>query len=277
MNTLRDAVFYRDGHRCRLCGSDGVLMVHHIGYWKGDRSNRMGNLAAVCTGCNTPANHKKGGKLYGWEPEIKPQKGAGFMNTVRHILAQELREKTGIPVTETDGSATKTARKRFCIDKTHANDAFAMGDFHPKHRQREQIWQKRRKNNRILSKFYDARYVDVRDGKVKSGQELSCGRLKRSELRNSEKNMRPFRGRKVKKGYVSVRRQRTKVKPGSLVMYKGEFMTVHGTHTRADKRTGRTYVNAEFETPASDGRKSADLRKVTVIREQYTCAWKRIS
>ena len=262
MNTLRDAVFYRDGHRCRLCGNNGVLRVHHIGYWKGDRSNRMGNLAAVCTGCNTPANHRKGGRLYGWEPEIKPLKGAAFINAVRKRLAEELRERTSLPVTETNGSATKTARKRFCIDKTHANDAFVMGKFHPRHRRQEQVWQKRRRNNRILSKFYDARYVDIRDGKVKSGQELSCGRLKRSESRNSEKNMRPFRGRKVRKGRVSTRRRRYAIRPGTIVVYDGQKQSVKGIHcggTRAVLENG----------------KSVSVKKIRGLR--FPGAWMRIS
>ena len=261
MNTLRDAVLYRDGHRCRLCGNNGVLMVHHIGYWKGDRSNRMGNLATVCPECNTPANHRKGGKLYGWEPEIKPLRGAAFMNTVRHLLAEELRNKTGLPVTETDGSATKTARKRFCIDKTHANDAFAMGDFHPKHRQREQIYQKRRRNNRVLSRFYDARYVDIRDGKVKSGQELSCGRLKRNEPRDSEKNLRPFRGHKVRKGRVRIRKQRYAIRPGTVLLYRGQKVKAKGVHSN-----GKMVL--------LDTGKSVSPSRVSVVR--YPGAWVRI-
>ena len=51
---------------------------------------------------------------------------------------------------------------------------------------------------------------------------------------------------------------------------------MHGTHTRRDKRSGAVNINVEFERPARDGRKSADLRKVTVIRKQYTSAWKRV-
>ena len=261
MNTLRDAVLYRDGHRCRLCGNDGVLMVHHIGYWKGDRSNRMGNLASVCLECNTPANHKKGGKLYGWEPEIKPLVGAAFMNTVRHMLAEELRDKTSLPVTETDGSATKTARNLYCIEKTHANDAFVMGSFHPRHRQREHIWQKHRRNNRVLSKFYDARYMDIRDGKVKSGQELSCGRLKRSEPRTSEKNLRPFRGHKVRKGRVRIRKQRYAIRPGTVLLYRGQKVKAKGVHSN-----GKMVL--------LDTGKSVSPSRVSVVR--YPGAWVRI-
>lgn len=200
-NTLRDAVFYRDGYRCLLCGStEGPFGLHHIGYWKGDHSDRIGNLGTLCIKtCHIPSNHQKGGKLWGWTPKIRPMTGAAFMNIVRWKIIEDLRAETGLSVKTTYGSMTKTLRKLYCIDKTHANDAYVMGDFHPKHRQKEVLYKKRRRNNRILSKFYDAKYKDTRDGKVKSGQELSCGRTKRYEPRRSEKDLRIFRGHKEKK------------------------------------------------------------------------------
>ena len=277
-NTLRDAVFYRDGYKCLLCGSTkGPFSIHHIGYWNGDHTDRMGGLATLCLRCHTSSNHQKGGPLWGWEPKIKPMTGAAFMNTVRWKIIEDLETETGLPVITTYGSMTKTLRKFYCIDKTHANDAFVMGDFHPKHRQREAVYEKCQRNNRILSKFYDAVYIDIRDGEEKSGQVLSCGRTKRKEPRHSEKDLRPFRGHKVKKGRISVRRQRTQLKPGSIVLYEGERLIVHGTHTRKNKKTGKVNVNVEFDTPAKDGRKSTDLKKLNVVRKEFINAWKRIN
>ena len=130
----------------------------------------------------------------------------------------------------TFGSATKTARQALCIEKTHANDAFVMGGFHPKHRQKEEVFAKRRRNNRILTRFCDARYMDIRDGKVKSGQELSCGRTKRCESRHSEKDLRMYRGHKVRKGHISIRKQRYSIQPGTLLMYQGRKVTARGIH-----------------------------------------------
>ena len=199
------------------------------------------------------------------------------MNTVRWKIIKDMEAETGLPVVTTYGSMTKTLRKLYCIDKTHANDAFVMGDFHPKHRQRQAVYEKCRRNDRVLSKFYDAEYKDIRDRKVKKGQVLSCGRTKRKEPRHSEKDLRPFRGHKVKKGRVSVRKQRTQLKPGSIVLYEGERLIVHGTHTKKNKKTGRVSTNVEFDTPAKNGRKSADLKKVKVMRQEYINAWKRIS
>ena len=36
-----------------------------------DGSDQPGNLITLCTRCQHPRQHKKGGKLWGWEPKIK--------------------------------------------------------------------------------------------------------------------------------------------------------------------------------------------------------------
>ena len=263
LNTLRDAVFFRDGHKCRLCGrADRPLRVHHLGYWKGDHTDRMSGLITLCTDCHTSANHKKGGPLYGWEPGTKPMRGAAFMNQVRYKVVDELRGKTGLPVHTTFGSATKTARRALCIEKTHANDAFVMGCFHPKHRQREEVYIKRRRNNRVLEKFYDARYMDVRDSKVKFGQELSCGRTCRSESRRSDSGQRIFRGHKVRKGRVRIRMRRYSIQPGTLLMYRNRKVTAKGVFNKG------TWVRL------ADGSNAA-LKNVKVLK--YPGPWMRAS
>ena len=240
LNTLRDAVFFRDGHKCQLCGStDKPLRVHHLGYWKGDHTDRMSGLVTLCTDCHTPANHKKGGPLYGWEPEVRHMRGAAFMNSVRWQLVRELKERTGLSARVTFGSATKTARKYFCIAKAHANDAFVMGSFHPRHRQKEEVYIKRRRNNRILSKFYDARYMDIRDRKVRTGQELSCGRTRRSESRHSDA-----------------------MRPGTVVLHSERKMTVKGVFNKG------TWVRFEDGTNAA-------VKRIKVLR--YPGPWIRAS
>lgn len=185
------------------------------------------------------------------------------MNIVRWKIIEDLKSETDLPVKTTYGSMTKTLRKLYCIDKTHANDAFVMGTFHPKHRQREAVYKKRRRNNRILSKFYDAKYKDTRDGKVKSGQELSCGRTKRCEPRHSEKNLRVFRGHKVKKGRVSTRRQKYPIQPGTKVLYKGKKYTAKGTH------------NKGASVALRESGKSVSVKKLKVI--SFPDGWERVS
>ena len=233
MNTLRKAVFYRDDYTCQVCGKTAdegaILRAHHIGFRTGDHSDRMSNLMTVCTKCHTPANHKPGGKLYDLKPGTKPFTGAAFMNIVRGQMFSNL--KVAHPDIEwhmTYGVATQEARKVLCLDKSHANDAYAMGIFHPKHRTPFMHFRKLRRNSRILEKFHDAKYVDVRDGKTRKGAELSCGRTNRSESRHSEKNLRIYRGQKISKGRRAIRKQHYAVRPGDTVVTESGKHRVKG-------------------------------------------------
>ena len=53
-------------------------------------------------------------------------------------------------------------------------------------------------------------------------------------------------------------------------------MTVHGTHTsyRKNKKGGRTKsVNVGFTSPASNSRKSASLKKCSILTRNYNTGW----
>ena len=121
------------------------------------------------------------------------------------------------------------------LEKTHANDAYAMGEFHPKHRTETLHWQKTRRNNRILSKFYDAKYVDIRDGSIKKGTAIGCNRVNRSVSRANPNSERMFRGTKMSKGRESIRRKRSEYQPGDIVRYIGKNYTVHGSHCNSTR------------------------------------------
>lgn len=161
-DTVREAVFSRDGYTCIVCGRStfkdkAILRIHHLGYLKGDRSNRMSNMATVCTGCHTSKNHKEGGKLYGLEPKLKTFRGATFMTSVRFKMYALIKEEfPEITPHMAYGAGTKAARKELGVSKSHANDAYCIGDFHPKRRTDTEYFKKRRRNNRVLEKFYDA-------------------------------------------------------------------------------------------------------------------------
>ena len=236
-DTLREAVFARDGYKCIVCKKSAirdkiVLRMHHLGYLIGDRSNRLSNLGSVCTLCHTSKNHQPGGKLYGLKPKLKSFAGATFMTSVRYDMIRRLKELLpDIDIRMTYGAATKAARRDLGIRKTHANDAYCMGAFHPKHRADFVHFMKRRRNNRILEKFYDAKYIDVRDHSKKSGSQLSCGRTNRSESRNGPKNERIYRCSKASSGRRSIRRQRYPLQPGDLVCINGKHYAVVGTHS----------------------------------------------
>lgn len=131
--TLREAVFYRDDYTCQVCGrkiTDGaILHMHHMFYWKGRHGYQLDELVAVCEKCHTPANHQKGGKLYGFGKDKKfaNLSGAAFMNAVRWQIVDALHATYGKEfVTITYGAMTKEKRIILGIEKTHNNDAYAM-------------------------------------------------------------------------------------------------------------------------------------------------------
>lgn len=230
--TLREAVFGRDNYTCVCCGKsairDGkILRMHHLGYLNEDRSNRMSNLATVCADCHTSKNHKPGGKLYNLKPKLKTFKGATFMSTVRYDMLEKSKDTApDVNIKTTYGAATKLARKDLSIKKTHSNDAYCMGVFHPKHRTDFKHYKKCRRNNRILSKFYDAKYIDIRDKSIKSGSQLSCGRTNRSVARNTDLNERIYRDHKKSKGKFVIRKNRSPIRPGDIVYVKSDKYTV---------------------------------------------------
>lgn len=262
--TLREAVFARDDYKCICCGKsaikDGVkLRIHHIGYLSGDRSNRMANLGSVCENCHTPKNHKEGGKLYNLKPKLKEFKGATFMTTVRYSMVKNLKAATpNVDIKITYGAATKLARKDLNVRKTHSNDAYCMGEFHPKHRSDFRHYKKCRRNNRVLSKFYDAKYRDLRDGSTKTGSQLSCGRTNRKVSRHTNLDERIYRTHKISKGHISTRRQHYSLRPGDKVLYDGKVYLAKGIHSNG---TSIKLANG----------KTCSLKKVNIL--QHCNAW----
>ena len=259
---IREAVFVRDGYKCRLCGKgpmDGIgICIHHNHHRSKGGSNSVDNLATICEKHHILANHKPGMPLAdGALGKMPPLKDATFMNIVRKIIVEEIETFfPDIPVSVTYGSYTKTARRNLGqLKKTHANDAYAMGEFHPKHRHAEVVIAKCRRNNRVLSKFYDAKYVDIRDGKTKKGSALSCSRTNRRQPRNNVNNMRIYRGRKVSCGHKSIRRKRYSIQPDTMVMYKNVRYTAKSTHCNGTR-------------VLLDNKKSVPVKDVTVIKQK---------
>ena len=259
--TEREAVFSRDHYTCQVCGKsvkDGVILhTHHIGYWKGYRSNRISNLLTVCEHCHTAKNHKPGGALWGLEPQSTNLAAATYMSTVRWAIYRELVLKhPEIDIHIQYGAKTSVTRKSLHLAKTHANDAYCVGSLHPRHRTTELVYQKKRRNNRILAKFYDAKYIDIRDGKKKSGALLSCGRTNRRESRRSDKNQRIYRGNKCSSGRTSVRKNRYAYQPGDTIVFHSQRFVVNGSHckgTRVILGTGKSVKATDLTCIKKEG------------------------
>lgn len=237
--TLREAVFTRDGYTCQYCGrtigDDAILHVHHIIYRSQGGTNRMSNLITVCDKCHTPANHKPGGKLYNWKPKTASFKGATYMTAIRWKLYNEMKALfPDVNIHITYGAETKERRRAFNIAKSHINDAFVMGQFHPKHRSKPVYYKKKRRNNRCLEKFYDAKYIDSRDGKKRSGQELFNGRISRNHKKDSE-NLHRYRQQKISAGRRTIRKQHYAIQPHDIVIFNREKLETSGCHNNGTR------------------------------------------
>ena len=162
------------------------------------------------------------------------------MTTVRRRLTSELGAK------HTFGYITKSGRIALKLDKTHYNDAFVIAGGSTQKRAAPIKMCQKRRNNRKLERFYDAKYIDKRTigsskkPKTASGQELSSGRRTRNTacvpLRGKNKsgpNLRIYRGKRVRKGRRSIRRKRYPLQPLDIVSWKAEKYVVKGTHDDA--------------------------------------------
>lgn len=240
IDTLREAVFQRDHHTCIFCGrgleKGAILHAHHVYFWRGQHGNSLSELATCCEKCHTPKNHKEGGKLWGYNKKLPRYNGAAFMNTVRWYIYNRIKILyPDIKLYATYGAATKRSRLDMGLEKSHTNDAYSMGQFHPTKRAENEHFVKRRRNNRCLEKFYDAKYIDVRDGKIKSGSQLGCERTNRRELRMSDKNLRIYHGAKKSKGRRAIRKQRYRIRPGDIVLCDNKKVPATGVHCKGTR------------------------------------------
>ncbi|OPX89555.1 MAG: hypothetical protein A4E53_01478 [Pelotomaculum sp. PtaB.Bin104] len=223
---LREYILHRDSHQCqnpecRNKSKTPVLQTHHIGFWKSDITDRPGNMITLCDKCHRPENHKKGKFLWGWEPKVKSFRAETFITTVRWRMVNTLGCR------HTYGHITKPRRIELRLEKSYSNDAFVIAGGSSQTRAKMLSIEQIRRNNRSLQKFYDARYIDIRNGNAVGGQELNCGRRTRNRNINGP-NQRVYRGEKVFKGRVSIRKQRYSYQPKDIVEYGGWRYTVKG-------------------------------------------------
>ena len=234
---VREYVLHRDGYKCQnpncKCKDkkEQILKVHHIVYRSKGGTDRPENLITLCSKCHTPANHKKGKFLYDWcmnGKKVRGFKDATFMNIVRRYLVDELKSKYD-NVFITYGYITKNHRIKHGIEKSHANDAFAIakGTNQTRTKNKFLVTQDRLKN-RSLEKFYDSKIIDTRTDEKVSGADLNCGRSTRNKNLNTE-NLRKYRGPKISKGQRRIRKQKYFYQPNDLVKYNGKVYTVKGT------------------------------------------------
>ncbi|MEQ9000922.1 MAG: hypothetical protein RID53_31015, partial [Coleofasciculus sp. B1-GNL1-01] len=145
-----------------------------------------------------------------------------FMTMVRWRLTQEGQHNS------TFGYITKGKRRELSIEKSHHNDAFVIAGGRTQPRvTRPLMLEQIRRNKRSMEQFYDAKYRDLRDGKTRSGSELSSGRRTRNINLNGE-NLRQHRAHKVSAGRRSIKKKRYPYKQHDLVLFEGTIYEVIG-------------------------------------------------
>ena len=217
---------HRDGYQCRNpnCknkSKEKVLQVHHVGFWKFDRSDRPGNLITLCDKCHTPVNHKKGNFLHGWQPDVKSFKPETFMSIIYRQLVDILICEQAF------GYETKFHREELGLPKSHQNDAFCIAGGKNQIRATPLNLEQIRRQKRSLEQFYDAKYIDARDSKKNLGSILFSGRRTRNKNLNGE-NLRVYRSKKISSGQRRIKKHRYPYQPQDHVLFEGQVFEVIG-------------------------------------------------
>ena len=244
--TIKAYLLARDNYRDVLDGKQypaSQLRVHHLVPRKDGGTNQPDNLVLLSDINHSQANHNNGilAKLRENRQKALDYRGAYYMS----ILATRLSDYFD-NYTTTQGYLTDNLRQKYGIEKSHLNDAFIIAGGTDTTLRTNNVYsrQKLRNNNRILQKFYDAKYIDSRDGKEKPGKELSSGRTRRSRELNYTK-LRQFRKTKIKKGWFSIRKNHYQLRPHDVVLNtktnKIETVTgVQNSGTVIKFQTGKT-------------------------------------
>lgn len=213
------------------------MVIHHLLSRSQGGTNNPDNLILLARKNHTGANHNNGilNDLAKARTFAINSKGAYLMNVLHVRLPQLITNK---PLIFTYGYKTAQKRKALSITKNHQNEfnhiqdamLIAGGDNYTKHLSNLYFRYKHHRNNRSLSKFYDATYIDKRDGKKKKGKALGSGRTNRKD--QDFENLRQFRSHKVKAGRFSTRKKHYPFQPHDLIMYQDQIYICRGSQNK---------------------------------------------
>ena len=249
--TIKDYLLSRDNCRDALDGKQyppSQLRVHHLIQRKDGGTNQPDNLVLISDINHNQANHVNGtlAKLAENRQKTINFRGAYFMSLLATRLDDYFDEYT-----TTQGYITANLRRLYGIEKSHLNDAFVIAGGTDMFLRTGNVYLRTKlaDNNRVLQRFYDAKYIDSRDNKKKFGKELSSGRTRRSRELPYD-NQRIFRKEKVSKGRVSIRRNHYQLRPDDVVfnMKTKKVETVKGVHNSGKNvifKTGKTVTTSK--------------------------------
>ena len=112
----------RDGYRCRSCGSNKHLEVHHLVQRKDGGSNRPDNLVTLCHDCHRMWHEGSFIRLH--DHSDASFRAMTEMSTMHWFLIDRVRkEYPDKEVVQTYGYVTNWNRNRLGLQKSHAMDA----------------------------------------------------------------------------------------------------------------------------------------------------------
>lgn len=303
---VKQYVRERDKYTCQLCKKSTinkvVLEVHHIIPRSKGGTDKPSNLICLCHNCHRNKVHSNNNdNKYFKDLQSKKindtYKDSTFMNTARWRIYNAIGE---IIVGETYvsfGYITKINRELAKLPKFHYVDASCIERFTYK-TLTETIYliEQKRCNDRCMESFFDAKYIDARDGKLKSGKDLAYTRLptavsKRTTRKEDVENNRIYRLRKVEKGSRRFENHSYCLKPGDLIYIKagkrsGVIGEVFNSQMFNSKYIIRfTYKNQDVKLPSitisldeySKLKQSAECSKIRIVRTRRGMIWRRKS
>lgn len=237
-SSVRDFVLDRDKHECQnpdCKHKSNILVIHHIKYRSQGGTDKPSNLITLCTDCHTSSNHQQGSFLWEWcignlPLSIKKQQKKDYSAaTTMNVVSSAFNYNKNVSFTY--GSVTKRKRQLLGLDKEHSNDAFSIAISNDNFEIVENNGKKtvtlkndlniqkiteplklkqtngRENGRRSLEQMLFPKFVDSRDGKVKSSNDLSKTMNKRIMVENNrefrlfrcDKNGKPIQKNKDKK------------------------------------------------------------------------------
>lgn len=133
---LREYLQAKFRQTCVYCGVRGVpLSLDHVRPRSRGGSNQVSNLVLACVPCNEAKGDRPVEQFVSDPARLaqilaqarRPLRDAAAMNATRWALWRGLK-RTGLPVRTGSGGQTKYNRSRNRLEKTHCNDALAVGD-----------------------------------------------------------------------------------------------------------------------------------------------------
>lgn len=289
----------RDNHTCRLCGAKKCqIQVHHILPRANGGSDKPSNLISLCGNCHGKVheNHNDN-PLFIELQKMKisdSYKDSTYMNLVRWNLYEQLNENFDTEIAY--GYETKIARRYAGFPKFHYTDAVCIKGFKDTTLTKSiYIVEQKRCNNRSMERFTDAKYIDSRDGKEKTGSSLKKERLPNAPSRRVTQkeyisNQRQYRLCKTKPGKRTFICNSYCLKTGDLIYinhgnHKGNIAEVKAMQKNTDGtyKIKFTYKNQKIKCPSINIKseeyellRENKSEKIKIIRTRRGMIWRKI-